>query len=95
MTLKNLQPELVRRLIGYALVALLSAFITFQTTRPSLAQGATGPLHIAATDCITQPTMDKGGDVAAGFAGVHVIAYVGGGACAATGLVRYVVMYQN
>ncbi len=85
----------LKTLCSYALVALLASLITFQMTRPSLAQVPTGPLHVAATPCFAQQTGNAGGDVATGFAGDHVIGYAGALACSGNGAVRYIVLYQN
>jgi hypothetical protein len=85
----------VRGIIGYVLVSLITCAITFQLTRPSIAQVTVGPLHVAATGCILPPTNTSGGDVVAGFSGVHVIAYAGELACQTNGQVRYIVLYQN
>ena len=85
----------LKSLCNYVLVALLASLITFQMTRPSLAQVPTGPLHVASTRCFVQQTGTAGGDVAIGFAGDRVVAYVGASDCGINGQVRYIVLYQN
>jgi hypothetical protein len=86
----------LRKLSSYALVALLTSLITFQFTRPSVAQQSAGTLHVVATPCFQQPNGGTGGNVETGFAGERVIAYVGLLACpTGVGQVRYIVLYQN
>jgi hypothetical protein len=87
--------DLLRATCSYVLVALLASFITFQLTRPSLAQVPMGQLHVAATDCAPQPTTFSGGDFSTGFSAGRVVSYIGTLDCGRNSLVRYVVLYQN
>ncbi len=85
----------LKTLSSYVLVSLLASSITFQLTRPSIAQVPTGPLHIATTPCIASQTGTAGSDVPIGFAGDHVVAYVGAVDCGINSQVRYIILYQN